>query len=107
MVRDGGILTSLDIADGAIVKSERLEKATGSYFSSPVIGDKKVFLFNDRGMLSIVTAEGDWKQIGSTDFDEDVLATPAIVNGRIYVRTAEHLYCLGLRKEERSARDWR
>lgn len=97
MVRDGGILTSLDIADGRIVKSERLQDGTGSYFSSPVIGDGKIFLFSDRGRLGVVTAVGDWRQLGSTDFDEEVLATPAIVDGRICVRTAAHLYCLGLR----------
>lgn len=101
LIRDGGILTSLDIADGEIVKSERLEDGAGSYFSSPVIGDGKIFLFSDRGRLSVVTAEGEWRQIGSTDFDEEVMATPAIVDGRIYIRTDAHLYCLGFQEKAR------
>ncbi len=97
MVKDGGILTSLDLKDGSVLKSERLEKATGSYFASPVIGDGRVFLMSERGKLSIVTAEGEWRQTGAADFDEETLATPAIMDGRILIRTKTNLHCLGIR----------
>jgi len=97
MVRDGGILTSLNLSDGSIAKTGRLTDAGGSYFSSPVAAGGRIYLLNDRGTLTTVAAEGDWKQVGSTRFDEECFATPAIVDGRIYVRTAKAMYCLGRR----------
>ena len=95
MVKDGGILTSLDAKTGRVVKQGRLS-GTGKYFSSPVLGDGKIYLLSDRGELSVVSAEPKWRQIGQADFEEDVYATPAIADGRLYIRTVGHLYCFGL-----------
>jgi hypothetical protein len=52
-----------------------------------------LYLLNERGQLSVVSAAADWKVLSTSDFEEDVYATPAIADGRIYVRTAGHLYC--------------
>ena len=98
-VKDGGILTSLDAATGRPVRTKRL-RATGNYYSSPVSGDGKVFLLNERGQLTVISAEGDWKVLATADFGEDTYATPAIVDGNIYLRTAGHLYCFGLSAEQ-------
>ena len=46
-------------------------------------------------VLSVVTAESEWKVIHSAEFGEEGYATPAIVDGRIYLRTSGHLYCFG------------
>ena len=94
-VKDGGILTSLDAETGAPIKTKRLA-AIGNYYSSPVAGDGKVYLANQRGRITVITAEGDWQVLSTTDFDEDCYATPAIVDGKIYLRTNGHLYCFGL-----------
>jgi hypothetical protein len=47
--------------------------------------------------VSVVSAKPEWELLAQDRLGEDVFATPAIVDGRIYVRTAEHLYCFGLR----------
>jgi outer membrane protein assembly factor BamB len=94
MVNDGGILTSLDADSGRLRRQARLS-GTGKYFSSPVSGDGKIYLLSDRGELSVVTAEAEWKQIAEAKFGEDAYATPAISGGRIYVRTVARLYCFG------------
>ena len=70
--------------------------ATKNYYSSPVTGDGKIYVLNEVGQLSIVSAERKWRVLSSTDFGEDAHATPAIVDGKIYLRTAGHLYCFGL-----------
>jgi outer membrane protein assembly factor BamB len=92
-VKDGGILSTLDAKSGEPIKQDRI--ATGSYYASPVSGDGKVYLVNERGKLTVVSAIGDWEVLGTADFGEDTYATPAIVHGRIYLRTAGHLYCFG------------
>jgi outer membrane protein assembly factor BamB len=93
-IKDGGILSSFDAATGKVRKQGRVP-ATAEYFSSPVAGDGKVFLINVRGQLTVVSAAGQWQVLHSADFGEDAYATPAIVDGRIYLRTAGHLYCFG------------
>ena len=59
-------------------------------------GDGKIYLLNVSGTLSVVQAGRDPKVLSRSDFEEDVYATPAIADGRIYLRTAGHLYCFGV-----------
>ena len=95
MVKEGGILTVLDAKEGKALKQARLQ-ATGGYYSSPVAGDGKVYLASQRGKVTVLSAADGWRELSSADFEEDTFATPAIVDGRIYLRTNGHLYCFGL-----------
>ena len=97
IVKDGGVMTCLDSKTGKPTRTARLA-ASDKYYSSPVAGDGKIFVLSERGTLSVVSAEPDWKILHRADFDEDVLATPAIANGCIYIRTVGHLYCFGMRR---------
>jgi len=45
----------------------------------------------------VLTADAQWRELATADFEEDVYATPAIADGRIYIRTVGHLYCFGLK----------
>jgi outer membrane protein assembly factor BamB len=93
-VKDG-FLSCLDGRDGKLLKRDRLPGA-GNYYSSPVTGDGKVYLLSEQGQLTVVSAVGDWQLLAASDFEEEVHATPAIADGKIYLRTAGHLYCFGL-----------
>ncbi|MGQ0634797.1 MAG: outer membrane protein assembly factor BamB family protein [Planctomycetaceae bacterium] len=94
LIKNGGILVVLDAKTGLPLKQGRVA-ATGDYYSSPVAGDGKVYLLSQRGGLTVLAAD-DGRELSSTDFQEDSYATPAIVDGRIYLRTKNHLYCFGL-----------
>jgi outer membrane protein assembly factor BamB len=50
--------------------------------------------------LTVISAEPQWRELSSAKFGEDAYATPAVVDGRIYLRTAGYLYCFGLRSAE-------
>jgi outer membrane protein assembly factor BamB len=91
-VKNGGLFACLDGRNGKALKYERLPDS-GDYYSSPVAGDGKIFVLNDRGCAAVVRAGPDWEVLSRSDFQEDVYATPAIADGRIYVRTDGHLYC--------------
>jgi outer membrane protein assembly factor BamB len=93
LVKDGGIVTSLDARDGKLLKQARA-RGTGAYYSSPVAGDGKVYLVSERGVMSVLTAEGKWSVVSSHDFQERTVATPVLHEGKIYVRTEKALYCL-------------
>jgi outer membrane protein assembly factor BamB len=95
MVKDGGIFTALDSKTGAQLKQGRVTGALGSYFASPIAADGKIYTMNEEGKLAVIRAGADWEVIKVIDFNDGVHATPAIVDGRIYVRTHSALYCFG------------
>lgn len=95
MVKDGGILTSLDAETGKVIKQGRL-KSTGGFYASPVAGDGKIYMISQDGNLSVISAKGEWEELHSTKFEADGHGTPAIVNGRIYARIGNQLYCFGI-----------
>jgi outer membrane protein assembly factor BamB len=101
LVKDGGILSVLDAANGHVLKQSRL-KATGNYYASPIAGDGKVFLLSQNGVLTVLSAVTGWEELYSFDFGSDGHATPAIADGRLYVRVGNELYCFGL-PEQRTA----
>lgn len=91
-VKDGGILSSLDARTGKLLKQARLS-SSGNFYCSPVTGDGKMYLANEEGKVSVVSTSGKWDVLHTAEFGENVYATPAIVDGRIYFRTAGALYC--------------
>ena len=95
MVNDGGILISFDPATGNVIKQGRLLGAIDKYFSSPVAADDKVFLIGEGGAVSVLKAAGDWQILKVNQLDDECFATPAIADGRIYIRTRSALYCFG------------
>ncbi|MEO1996137.1 MAG: pyrrolo-quinoline quinone, partial [Planctomycetaceae bacterium] len=93
-VKDGGIVVTRDALTGQTVKRGRVPH-TSAYYSSPVAGDGRVFLLSQRGGLTVLNQRSDWSVLATADFGEEAYATPAIHDGRIYLRTIGHLYCFG------------
>jgi outer membrane protein assembly factor BamB len=92
MVNDSGILVAIDPANGSVLKQGRLKGAIDKYFASPIGADGKVFLVSQDGTVSVVAAKADWEILSVNRLDDEVFATPAIADGRIYVRTKSTLY---------------
>ena len=101
MVKDGGIVTKLNPADGTLLQEERVP-GVGSYYASPAAGDGKVYFASQSGTVSILSAEPAWKVISSHDFHEKIYATPVLHQGRIYIRTEAGLYCFQQKKMKTS-----
>ncbi len=97
LVRNGGILQTLDPATGEMKKQGRLPNALDEYYASPVAGDGKVFLISRNGNVTVLEAGANWGVRSSGEFGEEVFATPAIADGHIWVRTATALYDFAVR----------
>jgi len=93
LVKDGGIVSSINPKTGNVLKQARLTGALDTYYSSPVAAAGKIYLFSQNGMATVLKAGGEWEILASNDMDEQVFATPAIVDNKIYVRTRGALYC--------------
>lgn len=95
MVRDGGIITSLDAATGKLFKEGRTREALGEYYASPIAADNKVFLSSGEGKITVLKAAPQWDVLSVNNVGEEIRATPALSGGRVYVRTRGSLYCFG------------
>ena len=96
-VRDGGLMSSLDPQTGEPhYTQERLTGALGGYYASPVAADGRIYLASLLGKLTVVKAGGDKPEIlHQADFGERILATPALVGERLYLRTTTKLWAFG------------
>lgn len=92
LIRNGGILQTLDPATGKALKLGRLPHALDEYYASPVAGDGKVYIISRNGNVSVIEAGGDWGISSTGEMNEEVFATPAIADGHMWVRTATALY---------------
>ncbi len=94
MLADGGLVTCLVAKTGKLTYSAKLE-AGGAYYASPVYGDGKIFTASARGVVTIFDAGKEFMVLSKTDFKERIMATPAIADGKIYIRTGGGVYAFG------------
>ena len=92
MVKNSGIVTSLDAASGRLLKRGRIA-GRGNYYASPVAGDGKIYFASERGVLTVLQAGRQWKTLAQHNFGERIVATPVIRAGQIFVRTDQALHC--------------
>jgi outer membrane protein assembly factor BamB len=85
----------LDAADG---KQLWLQRIKGPIAASPVVADGKLYVVNEAGTTFVLQLGDAPKILASNALNETILATPAIANGAIYLRSDEHLYCIGAAK---------
>lgn len=95
LFRNGGIATSLDAHSGKVIKQARLTGAIDDYYSSPIGVDGKIFVASEHGKVVVLKAAGDWEILAVNDFESDIFATPAISEGKMYIRTRNALYAIG------------
>ena len=72
-----------------------MQGALGTYYSSPVAADGKIYLANEEGKTVVLKAGARWEILSVGTFDAGIKATPAITGGKIYLRTHGALYCFG------------
>jgi hypothetical protein len=95
LMKEGGIVSSLDPVSGQVLKQGRTPDALEEYYASPVAGDGKIFLVSASGKVTVLKAGAQWEILKMNDLDEEVWATPAIAGNNLYVRTRNTLYSFG------------
>ncbi|MFO0869486.1 MAG: PQQ-binding-like beta-propeller repeat protein [Pirellulales bacterium] len=97
-VNERGILGCLGSKDGKQIFQQRLRDAGGIYASPVVAGDKLLVVTRRNGTL-VVSATGQGELLGTNKFsdDTDFNASPAIVGGRLLLRSNKALYCVSAR----------
>jgi len=95
MINDGGVLTTLKPSTGEVLKQARLRGAADRYFASPVAADGKVFFVSLNGTVTVLEAGPEQTVLSKNDLDDESYSTPAIADGRIFIRTKSALWCFG------------
>lgn len=94
--KNGGMISSFDAQIGkAFYLQERLN-AEGSYYSSPVAADGRIYVASVPGKLTVIKAGGDKPEIlHRVEFGERIHSSPAIAGNNLYLRTQSALYAFG------------
>ena len=94
LVKERAIVSCLDPKTGKTLYRERLG-ASGQCYASPVAGDGKIYIGTDTGWMVVINAGDKYEVLAKNNLREPIMATPALVDGKIYVRTEKHLYAFG------------
>ena len=94
MATELGIVSATDATDGALVWRARLD---GVFTASPVAADGHVYLLGESGETFVLAAGREPTVVARNPLGERTLASPAISNGRIFIRTDDHLIAIGSR----------
>jgi len=91
MVSDKGIASCFDALSGKLHWRERLG---GEFYASPVSADGRIYFFDDSGTTTVIKPGPQFEVLSINKLEEKTMASPAIVDRAIYVRTAGNLYRL-------------
>ena len=96
-VKGGGLASAYEVESGSpIYQGERLELASGEYYASAVTAGNRVYVVSQRGVISVLDATSDKLSVlARNDLKAPVFASPAIVDGVIYIRTDTRLFAFG------------
>ncbi len=92
MANERGIVSAVDAESGERVWRERMG---GVFSASPVVADGKIYLVDETGETFVLEAGRTAKILSRNLLDERTLASPAISQGRIFIRTDKHLWAIG------------
>jgi outer membrane protein assembly factor BamB len=96
VVTDNGVMFCLDAKTGETIWGQQRIKP-GTYSSSPVLADGKIYLTNEDGLTTVVKAGPQFEVLAENALGDYCLSSPAISDGQIFMRTAQNLYCIGTR----------
>jgi len=91
LVNNSGTVTCYDIAGQKVWEKE----FEAEFNSSPSLVGDKVYLMTTQGVMYIFDAAREYREVGRAQLGEKSNACPAFLDGRIYIRAKEHLYCIG------------
>jgi outer membrane protein assembly factor BamB len=94
-ITDGGVATCLQAATGEIVWQERVG---GNFSATPLAAGGRIYFVADSGETTIIGAGPEFKVLTRNPLGEKVQASLAASQGRIFIRTEQHLFCIADRE---------
>jgi outer membrane protein assembly factor BamB len=92
MAETEGIFTAVNLENGEVVWEHQFE---AQFHASPTIIGDKVYLTSLEGVTYVLKTGGTFEQLAEYPLGEGVVASMAVINGRIYLRGEKNLFCIG------------
>jgi outer membrane protein assembly factor BamB len=90
---DNGVLNCIEAETGKVVyQGQRIEN--GTYSSSPLLADGKIYCTSEDGTTTVVKAGPQFEVLAVNKLETHTLASPVAVDNQIFIRTADSLYCI-------------
>jgi outer membrane protein assembly factor BamB len=97
VLANNGLLDAYNLQTGDEIYRQRLASVGNGFSASPVAADGKIYLSNEDGEILVVSAGPEFKAIATNSMGDLLMATPALSEGVMYVRTARSLFAIGAR----------
>jgi outer membrane protein assembly factor BamB len=88
-VADNGVASCLDARTG---KAHWTERLAGGFSASPVFAHGRLYFVNEEGVTYVVSANKSFELLATNQLEERTLASPAVTDGALFVRTESHLW---------------
>lgn len=98
VLNNNGIFDCYNLRSGEEVYRQRLPNIGSGFSASPVAADGKIYLSSEDGEITIIAAGTSFRNIGANDMGEPLMATPALSEGVMYVRSAKSVVAIGRRR---------
>lgn len=99
-----GVLTAYNAKTGERAYQERLGGTGAAFTASPVASDGKIYLASEDGDVFVVKAGPKYELLSKNPVGEVMMATPAISDGLLIVRTVSHLYAFGSTEQQSNSK---
>lgn len=94
VLANNGLLDAYDLKTGEEIYRQRLPLVGSGFSASPVAADGKLYLSNEDGDMLVIAAGRKFAHLGTNAMGELLMATPALSEGVMYVRTANSLFAV-------------
>jgi outer membrane protein assembly factor BamB len=97
VLNNDGIFDAYELKTGKEIYRQRLEPVGSGFSASPVAADGRLYLSNEDGDMLVVAAGRNFRLISTNHIGDLLMATPALSNGVMYVRSSSRLFAIGRR----------
>ena len=94
---NNGVFDAYELETGAEIYRQRLKHLGSGFSASPVAADGRLYLSNEDGEILVIAAGREFRQVATNAMSELLMATPALSDGVMYVRSSKGLFAIGQR----------
>jgi outer membrane protein assembly factor BamB len=95
VLANNGVFDAYDLQTGQEIYRQRLEPVGSGFSASPIAADGRIYLPSEDGEIIVIAAGREFKRLGASSMGELLMATPALSEGVMYVRSASSLFAIG------------
>jgi outer membrane protein assembly factor BamB len=98
VLSNNGLFDAYNLKTGEEIYRQRLPAVGSGFSASPVAADGKIYLSNEDGEMLVIAAGEKFKHLATNSMGELLMATPALSDGVMYVRSSASLFAVGRKR---------